>query len=86
MEPEVAGALAAVIATFIPDGWRAFRQLMQLRRLNSVQVDVAGHKVTFEVKGRDAHSVKLDLADASEAARLDEFLNEYDSKPTGRAS
>jgi len=82
----VAAALGAVIATFIPVGWRAFRQLLQLRRLNSVQVDIAGHKVTFEVKGRDAHFVDLDLADAGEAARLDQFLNEYDSKPAGRDS
>jgi hypothetical protein len=82
----VAGALAAVVATFIPVGWRAVRQLLQLRRLNSVQVDIVAHEVTFEVKGRDAHSVKLDLAKAGEAARLDQFLNEYDSKPAGRDS
>ncbi|MFI0817160.1 hypothetical protein ACH4TX_11720 [Streptomyces sp. NPDC021098] len=86
MEAEIAGVLAGVIASFIPVGWRAFRQLLQLRRLNSVQVDIASHKVTFEAKGRDAHSVNLDLANASEAARFDEFLNEYDSRPAGRDS
>ncbi|MFG2439034.1 hypothetical protein [Streptomyces sp. NPDC048508] len=86
MEAEIAGVLAAVIATFIPVGWRAFRQLAQLRRLNSVRVDIARHKVTLEVKGYNAHSVNLDLADASEAAQFDEFLNGRNSKPTGSAS
>ncbi|MEW1615317.1 MULTISPECIES: hypothetical protein [unclassified Streptomyces] len=86
MGANVAVALIGVIATFIPAGWRAFRQLLQLRRLNSVQVDIAGHKVTFEVGGRDAHSVNLNLANASEAAQFDKFLNEYDSKSSGRDS
>ncbi|MDH6630012.1 hypothetical protein M2271_007862 [Streptomyces sp. LBL] len=84
MGANIAAMLAAVITTFIPVGWRAFRQLAQLRRLNSVQVDITGHKVTFEVKGRDAHLVDLDLADAGEAARFDRFLNEYDSRSAGR--
>ncbi|MFD4577712.1 hypothetical protein ACFWNK_36170 [Streptomyces sp. NPDC058417] len=76
--------MAAVIISFIPAGWRAVRQLIQLRRLNSVQVDIAGHKVTFEAKGRDSQFVDLDLSDADEAARLNRFLNRYDSKPAGR--
>ncbi|GAP52219.1 hypothetical protein [Streptomyces azureus] len=84
MEADFAVALAAVIGTFIPVGWRAFKQLSRLRRLNSVQVDIAGHKVTYEVKGRDPHFVDLDLSDAGEAARLDQFLNEYDGKSAGR--
>ncbi|MFF8932804.1 hypothetical protein ACF1AO_36760 [Streptomyces longwoodensis] len=86
MEAEIAGVLAAVIATFVPVGLKAFRQLLQLRRLNSVQVDIPSHRVTLEVKGRDARPVALNLADASEAARFDAFLNQYDSKSAGRDS
>jgi hypothetical protein len=78
---EVLPTLLGAVATIIPFGVRAVKQLIQLRRLNSVAVDKTGTKVT--ITGHRDDRVVLDVTNDAEADRLAEYLDRFDS-PGGR--
>ncbi|MFF6904468.1 hypothetical protein ACFY9Q_00825 [Streptomyces sp. NPDC012389] len=72
--------LGVLAGTFVPIIYQAIKQLLQLRRLNSVHVDIDRHTATIMPAGRDANPVDIDLTDKEEAARLNRYLDRYDRR------
>ncbi|MEU0037335.1 hypothetical protein [Streptomyces sp. NPDC006333] len=70
-------ALFGVLGAVLPFGLRAIKQLLQLRRLDSVAVDKTGTKVT--ITGHRDDRVVLDVTNDAEADKLKDYLNRYDS-------
>ncbi|MEV8596173.1 hypothetical protein ACIHFC_34460 [Streptomyces sp. NPDC052013] len=81
MEENVLVAVMGAAAGSLPLVVTTIKKWLQMRRLNSVNVDKSGLKVTVTTHGHDP--IELDLTDEDDAKRLKDYLDRYDSPSAG---